>query len=148
VTPCDAALQGVLGLFAYDARWIPCLSDKIAKLKDFETFPMDGRCLEDFNLLKQCIEDSSLQAIDESLPFVFECDASEVAISATLNQSGPPIAFMSRSLSKSEFHYPPVGKEATAIIGNGNGIISWLVAISQLSRIKRSSCLITASARK
>jgi len=110
------ALQRALGLFAYYAGWIPCFSDKIAKLKEVTTFLLKERCLEDFNLLKQCIEDASLQAIYESLPFVVECDASEVAISATLNQSGRPIAFMSRSLSKSELHYSAVEKEATAII--------------------------------
>ena len=54
--------------------------------------------------------------INESLPFVVECDASEVAVSAILNQDGRPVAFMSRTLQNSELHYPPVEKEATAII--------------------------------
>ena len=45
-----------------------------------------------------------------------ECDASDIAVSATLNQSGRPVAFMSRSLSGSELAYPAVEKEATAII--------------------------------
>ena len=109
-------LQSALGLFACYARWIPCFSDKIAKLKEVTTFPLNERCLGDFNLLKQCIRDASLHAFDENLPFVVECDASEVAISPTLNQSGLPIAFMSRSLSKNELHYPAVEKEATATI--------------------------------
>jgi len=39
-----------------------------------------------------------------------------MAVSATLNQGGRPVAFMSRSLSGSELHYPVVEKEATAII--------------------------------
>jgi len=47
-----------------------CFSDKIASLKEVTTFSLDERCLEDFNLLKQCTEDASLQAIDEHLPFV------------------------------------------------------------------------------
>ena len=112
--------------------------------------PLDGRCSESFNLLKNCIADASLQTIDESLPFVVECDAFEVAISATFYQSGRPIAFMSRSLSKSELHFTAVERKATAIFEAVNGTISWLVAISQLSRIKTRSrsCLITASARK
>ena len=45
-----------------------------------------------------------------------ECDASESTISATLNQVGIPVAFMSRTLQGSELHYPAVEKDATAII--------------------------------
>ena len=39
-----------------------------------------------------------------------------MAISATLNQSGRPVAFMSRTFQGSEVHYPAVEKEATAIV--------------------------------
>ena len=49
-------------------------------------------------------------------PFVVECDASDVAVSASLNQNGRPVAFMSKTLSKSEKWYPAVEKEALAIM--------------------------------
>jgi len=66
--------------------------------------------------MKKEIEKASLQSIDESMPFVVEWDASKVAVSATLNQNGRPVAFMSRSLQGNELHYPAVEKEASAII--------------------------------
>ena len=54
--------------------------------------------------------------IDETAPFTVETDASDVAISATLNQNGRPVAFMSRMLSGTELFYPSIEKEAQAVI--------------------------------
>ena len=62
-----------------------------------------------------------------------QCDASEFAVSATLNQSGWPIAFMSRTLQGSKLHYAPVEKETTAVIEavlHANGANSLLVTLS------------------
>ena len=67
-------------------------------------------------MLKCDMELVAFRPIDEGIPFVVECDASETTLSATLNQGGRPVAFMSRTLQGSEMHYPPVEKEATAII--------------------------------
>ena len=50
------------------------------------------------------------------MSLVLDGDALDVAILATLNQGGRPVAFMSRTLHGSELHYPAVEKEATAII--------------------------------
>ena len=55
-------------------------------------------------------------AIKELVPFIVDCDASDVAVSATLNQHGCPVAFVSRTLQSSEIHYPAHEKEATATI--------------------------------
>ena len=41
---------------------------------------------------------------------------SVMTLSATLKQGGRPVAFMSRTPQGSEMHYPPVKKDATAII--------------------------------
>ena len=72
--------------------------------------------LKVLNLLKNDLASAALQIIDESIPFVIKTDASENAISATLNQNNRPVAFFSRMLSKSEFHHSSVEKEASAIV--------------------------------
>lgn len=98
------------------AKWISGFSDKIQPLVNTKTFPLSESALAAFNLLKKQLMDASLRSVNESLPFVVECDASEVAISAVLNQGGWPVAFMFRTLQGSELHYPAVEKEATAVI--------------------------------
>ena len=72
--------------------------------------------MADFENIKKEIAQATLKSIDEGVPFVVKCDALEIAISATLNQGGRPVAFMSWALQSSELHYPAVEKEATAII--------------------------------
>jgi len=106
----------VLGLFAYNANWIHQFSDKICRLQKATSFPFSNKELTDFDHMKNEIEQASLQSVDESMLFVVECDASKVAVSATLNQNGRPVAFISRSLQGNDLHYPVVEMEATAII--------------------------------
>ena len=109
-------LHRVLGMFAYYAKWINCFADKIRPLADVKSFPLNAKALEAFNVLKSNLENATLKSIDESKPFVVECNASDFAVSATLNQGGRPVAFMSRTSQGSELHYPAIEKEATAII--------------------------------
>ena len=51
-----------------------------------------------------------------------ECDASDVAISATLNQGEHPEAFMSKTRQESELKYHIIEKEAMAI---GEAVRKW-----------------------
>ena len=103
-------------MFAYYAKWIPQFLDKIRPLAECLLFPLSKSALASFCSLKEELSKVTLSAINEDVPFIVECDTSDVAISASLNQHGRPVAFMSKRLSKNEHGYPAVEKEALAII--------------------------------
>ena len=94
---------------------INCFATKVRPLAEAKTFPIDGSALDAFVLLKFELLKSSLQSIDESLPFVIECDASDVAILASLNQNGCPVVF-SLGLCSAARNITVYEKEATAVI--------------------------------
>ena len=105
-----------VGLFAYYSKWIPNFSEKIKPLSSNSEFPLPPPAVDAFNLLKKEIEHSVVAAVDETKPFVVETDASDLAIAATLNQEGRPVAFFSRSLSRNEINHSSVEKEACSIV--------------------------------
>ena len=72
-------------MFAYYAKWIKDFSREARSLYETTEFPLSEEALAAFNRLKSLLKDASLGAIDESIPFVVECDASDDAIAATLN---------------------------------------------------------------
>ena len=88
-------------MFAYYAKWIANFSTKIRPLIDTEIFPSSDCAKRAFQKLKKDLGDVTLMSIDEDRSFVLETDASNVAISATLNQNGNPVAFFARTLNKS-----------------------------------------------
>ena len=77
---------------------------------------MPGHLVATFEELKKLIAESMVTTVVEGIPLVVETDASEHAIAASLNQSGRPVAFFSRTLSKSEQGWSSVEKEACAIV--------------------------------
>ena len=106
----------IIGMFAYYSPWISHFSDKIQLLNQNTTFPLPPQVLDSFERLKSELEEAVLVTVDPNLPLVVETDASDVAISATLNQEGRPVAFFSRTLSPSEKNHSSVEKEAYAIV--------------------------------
>lgn len=115
--PCDAkSLSRAVGLLSYYSQWIPRFSDKIRPLASSSSFPLGQEAVAAFRDLKIEIEKAMLLSIDESKSFVVETDASDFCLAATLNQSGRPVAFFSRTLSKSERLHSSVEKEAAAIV--------------------------------
>ena len=79
-------------------------------------FLIGEKALKAFKSLKYKLASAALQVIDKNLAFVVETDASDNAISASLNQHDRPVAFFSRMLNKNKRHHSSVEKEATAIL--------------------------------
>ena len=105
-----------VGLFSDYSQWIKEFAAKVRPLAQNSVFPLAGEALQSFNSLKIDVEKSVVQAVDETQPFQVETDASEFALSATLNQNGRPVAFFSRTLNGSELKHASVEKEAAAIV--------------------------------
>ena len=110
------SMSRCLGLFSHYSQWIPRFSDRIKPTASCKSFPLPPPAVEAFEGLKKTIEDAVVTAIDETIPFEVETDASEVALAATLNQNGKPVAFFSRTLQGSELKHASIEKEAQAII--------------------------------
>ena len=110
--------ERLVGMFAYYSQWIPHFSDKAHPLIHNEKFPLPQSVLECFESLKQELEKAVLVTYNhkEPISLVVETDASDVAIAATLNQNGRPLAFFTRTLKASEKTHPPVEREACAVI--------------------------------
>ena len=109
------ALDRLVGLFAYYSKWIPHFSNRVHPLIK-ASFPLSSEALVAIEDLKQAVATSVRGKIDENLPFVVETDASDIAVAATLNQGGQPVAFFSRTLSKTEQKHCSMEKEACAIV--------------------------------
>ena len=109
-------LKRTMGMFAYYARWLPKFSDRSYPLAKATSFPLSTEEIRAFNDLKEGLLRAHLVTPNDNHELRVECDASKVAIAATLSQNGRPVAFMSRTLSPTEQRYPTVEREATAIV--------------------------------
>ena len=94
---CLKAQKRACGMFSYYSPWIVNFSDKILILSENNTFPLPPDVLLAFNNLKSELETAVLVTVNPNLSLTVESDASDVAISATLNQEGRPVAFFSKN---------------------------------------------------
>ena len=81
-------------MFSYYAQWISQFSDKIKPLVTTSKFPLSKEAVYAFNVLKNDLVNVVLGVIDNELSFTLETDASDVAISATLNQKTTKLRFI------------------------------------------------------
>ena len=78
-------------------------------------------CESAFEALRNALTSNKLLThYDPDLPLKMDCDASSVGLGAVISHVFPngerPIAFVSRTLSLSEYNYSQIEKEALAII--------------------------------
>ena len=78
-------LRRTIGLFAYYARWLPRYSDRIKPLVDTVAFPLSENAVDCFRQLQNELANSALKAVDETVPFTLETDASDVACAHTIS---------------------------------------------------------------
>ncbi len=81
------SLEQMIGMFAYYAKWISRFSDKIKNLKSTTIFPLSGEALLSFQTLKTDLINASLTAINDTLLYVVDIDASHNSVSVrTIDQ--------------------------------------------------------------
>ena len=106
----------VVGLFSHYSKLIRPYWKRGRPLNQNRTFPIEDKALEAFLALKKDVYNPVVCTIDKSKPFELETDASEFALTATLNQNSHFMPFFSRTLHAFELRHPVIEKEAAAII--------------------------------
>ena len=99
------SLNRCLGLFSYYSQWIPEFSNRIKPLTSCKSFPLSPEAGTTFDSLKKIVEEAFVAAIDETIPFEVETDASDVTLATTLSQE-----------KGRELKHAAIEKEAQAII--------------------------------
>lgn len=125
IPTCIPELRAFIGLSNYYSKFIENYADKMEPLyhllrKDSK-FVWTHACQEAYECIKRDItSDLVLTHFNPSLPIILTTDASADAVSGVLShkidRSLKPIAFVSRSLSKSEKGYSTLEKEALGIV--------------------------------
>lgn len=117
-------LRQFIGMVTFYNNFIPNMAARLNPLynllHDDVQFEWDKKCQQSFEDIKAELQsDKVLMPYDEKLPLILATDASPFGISAILSHKTSvgerPIAYASRTLSKSESNYSQLHKEATAI---------------------------------
>ena len=119
-------LQSYLGLINYYAKFLPNISEVLSPLyrllQKGQTFQWGEKEESAWsNSKKLLINSSILVHFDQAKDIILTCDASHYGVGAVLSHkmedgSERPIAFASRTLTKSEKNYSQLEKEGLAMI--------------------------------
>uniref|UniRef100_A0A1Y1KVT8 RNA-directed DNA polymerase n=1 Tax=Photinus pyralis TaxID=7054 RepID=A0A1Y1KVT8_PHOPY len=118
---CKADVLRFLGMVKYVGKFIPNLSKLTAPLRNLTrndvTFEWKDEHKNSFNNLLYLLTSAPVLCyFNSQYPIEIETDASKDGLGACLLQQGRPIAFASRSLTKTEQAYAQIEKETLAIL--------------------------------
>lgn len=113
-------LQRILGMITYLHKFIPNLSEITDPLRSLMckdiAWIWEDQHSQAFEKIKQLLITAPVLAYyDVNSEVVLSVDASSKAVGAALLQKGRPIAYATKSLTKSQQLYPQIEKEALAI---------------------------------
>ena len=117
---CKKETLSLLGFINYLSKFLQWLSDVAQPLRDltmkdarFLWSPQHEKAFKEVK--KLVISHPVLKFYDPDDEVTLQCDASENGLGATLLQQGQPVAFASRTLSRTEKNYAQIEKECLAI---------------------------------
>lgn len=116
-----AELETILGMITYLTKFAPNLAEITSPLrellrKDVE-FRWDSQQAEAFSRVKSVITQAPvLTYYDSSKPVRLQVDASSKGLGVCCLQDGKPVAYASKTLTKSEISYAQIEKETLAIL--------------------------------
>ena len=111
----------LLGFIKYFAKFLPRLSEVAQPLRHLTTenacFMWSPQHDKAFSEVKKLVVNHPvLRYYDINEVVTVQCDASERGLSATLLQTGQPVAFASRTLTATEQRYAQIEKECLTIV--------------------------------
>ncbi|XP_058828239.1 uncharacterized protein K02A2.6-like [Topomyia yanbarensis] len=111
----------LLGLLKYLGKFIPNLSKRTAALRELSRNDVEWSWTEvhdrELGDLQRSITSAPILAIfDPDKPVVVQTDSSKDGLGSVLIQDGMPVAYASRTLSKSEQKWAQIEKELLAIV--------------------------------
>ena len=116
-----AAVQRLLELTQYSAKFLPRLSDMTKPLRELTTKDVDFQWDEPqqaaFDALKAAVMTTPvLRYYNLEEEVTLQCDASQSGLGAALVQNGQPVAYASRALTSAETRYAQIEKKLLAVL--------------------------------